>query len=377
MEAHDAGTQDPAPRVPHMSAAGPVRAGAGPVTTAMQLGAIASLRGAWQGRGFNAIWRPDNTQPPENSQIRRFLELNKTTETFEFRVIPGVVPNRGVATQPDLSLFGMHYLQRVTDADLPPFSTAGQALHIEPGLFMNVPPSQVPAVPATIVRLASIPHGVSLLMQGDAPSPTPVDGPPQIPDVYPIPELPAFNPPANALGLGIQPTDIPAPGGDGLEHIVPEVDITQDGVGSQSNGPYPPEFQGFINDPNSILRSDIADEDVLGHIAISLSTAPVSNSIGNIPFLGIPNPPQAQNPTTPNAFVSSARATFWIEWVRINNRHPGNVPPRPQDNAGAGLVHFPGVPQFLQLQYSQLSILIFNGVLWPHINVATLRLTAG
>ena len=27
---------------------------------------------------------------------------------------------------------------------------------------------------------------------------------------------------------------------------------------------------------------------------------------------------------------------------------------------------FPGQPTFLQLQYSQLSILIFNGVVWPH-----------
>ena len=42
-----------------------------------------------------------------------------------------------------------------------------------------------------------------------------------------------------------------------------------------------------------------------------------------------------------------------------------------------GIDPFPGKPTFVQLQYSQLSILIFNGVLWPHINVATLRLSAG
>ena len=39
-------------------------------------------------------------------------------------VIAGVVPNRGVANQPDLNLFGLHYLQQVSDADPPPFSTA-------------------------------------------------------------------------------------------------------------------------------------------------------------------------------------------------------------------------------------------------------------
>jgi hypothetical protein len=367
---------NPAPRA-HMSASGPVRFAADPVTTGLQLGPLAPLAGSWAGTGFNQIWRPDNNQPPQNSQIRRFLELNLTNETFQFDVIPGVVPNRGVATQPDLNLFGLHYLQQVSDADPPPFSTAGQALHIEPGLFMNVPASQVPANPASIVRLASIPHGVSLLFQGPAPSATPVPGPPTIPPIFPIPELPTFSPPANALGLGIQPTDIPSPGGDGAEHIVPEVNITTDVIGSQSNGPYPAEFQGLVNDPNSLLRTAIANQHILGTITIQLSTENVANSIGNIPFLGIPNPAQAQNPTTPNAFVSSARATFWIEWVRIDNAHPGNRPPGNGNGNGHGHGPFGDQATFLQLQYSQLSILIFNGVLWPHINVATLTLSHG
>jgi hypothetical protein len=38
---------------------------------------------------------------------------------------------------------------------------------------------------------------------------------------------------------------------------------------------------------------------------------------------------------------------------------------------------FWGQPTFLQLQYSQMVILIFNGVLWPHVTVATLTLSAG
>jgi hypothetical protein len=368
---------NPAAPTPHMSASGPARLGADAATTALQLGPLAPLACSWQGAGFNTIWRPDNTQPPENSQIRRFLELNLTNDSFNFQVIPGVVPNRGVANQPDLSLFGLHYLQPVSDADKPPFATAGQALHIEPGLFMNVPPSQEPANPASIVRLASIPHGVSLLMQGPTPSATPVPGPPNIPAVFPIPELPAFAPPAGALGLGIQPTDIPPPGGDGLEHVVPEVDVVNDVVGSQSNGPFPAEFQGFINDPNSMLRTAIAGQDILGTITIELSTAAVTNSIGNIPFLGTPNAAQAQNPTTPNAFVSSARAVFWIEWVRTVGRHPGNQPPVLPGGIPTRLQSFPGQPTFLQLQYFQLSILIFNGVLWPHINVGTLTLSHG
>jgi hypothetical protein len=144
-----------------------------------------------------------------------------------------------------------------------------------------------------------------------------------------------------------------------------------------SDHDHPAEFQGLINDPNSLLRTAIADQHILGTITIQLSTENVANSIGNIPFLGIPNPAQAQNPTTPNAFVSAARATFWIEWVRIENEHPGNKPPGNSNGNGHGYGAFPDQPAFLQLQYSQLSILIFNGVLWPHVNVATLRLSHG
>ena len=86
-----------------------------------------------------------------------------------------------------------------------------------------------------------------------------------------------------------------------------------------------------------------------------------------------------QPKSTPNAFVYSASATFWIEWVRDLDK-----PPIPLDEG-------PGEPclpvrelepywehsTHLQLQYSQLVILIFNGVLWPHVTVATMTLSDG
>jgi hypothetical protein len=368
-----------------MGASGPPRFGAGAIRTALQLGPLASLPGVWKGKGFNAIWRPDNEQPPENSRIKRFLELNLTSETFHFEVIPGVVPNRGFATQPDLGLYGLHYLQRVTDADAPPFSTAGQALHIEPGLFMNVPASAVPLNKPSIVRLATIPHGVAVLMQGPTPDTTPKPGPPHIPSVYPIPGLPTFNPSSGALGLGIQPVDVSATGGAGAEHVVPEVDIANDLAGSQSNGPYPAEFQGFVNDPNSVLRQAISGQEVLGSIAIELSTEGVGSGIENIPFLGIANPSEPENPVTPNAFVHSAAATFWIEWVRTPSDHPLAQPvhtavaaaPGAAGDVSRSIDPFFDQPTFLQLQYTQTVILIFNNVLWPHVTVATLTLSAG
>ncbi len=368
---------------------GPPRFQQGAITTALQLGPLASLAGSWKGTGFNAIWRPDNPgSQPLGGQTKRFLELNLTSETLDFHVIPGAVPNRGLNPQTDLNLYGLHYLQRVSDADPPGFSTSGQALHIEPGFFMNVPASTSPPNGPTIVRLASIPHGVTVVMQGPNPGTAPVLHPPVIPPIYPIPGLPTFTPASPALGLGIQPTELAAPAGTGAEHIVPEVDIANDVAGSQSNGPYPASFQGFINDPNSVLRNAIVGQDILGFIQIDLSTTAVSSSIGNIPFLGLADPDLAFSPIAAaaipaNAFVHSASATFWIEWVRWERRpvhHPGGLRRMLEGDeydALRAIEPFWPEPTYLQLQYSQMVILVFNGVLWPHVTVATLRLSSG
>lgn len=139
-------------------------------------------------------------------------------------------------------------------------------------------------------------------------------------------------------------------------------------------------FQGYVNDPNSLLREAILGQDILGTITISLSTDGVGSGIENIPFLGIGNLAQLENPANPNAFVSSAMATFWIEWVRLR----GGIEPLPSPGGhsqpGRPVLEvepFWPEPTFLQLQYSQVPILVFNGVLWPHVNVATLTLSAG
>ncbi len=362
--------------VKHTGSYVPPRFQQGPITTALNLGPLASLPGSWRGNGFNAIWRPDNPESePVGGQIKRFLELNLTSETFDFHVIPGVVPNRGLNPQTDLSLYGLHYLQRVSDADLPPFSTAGEALHIEPGLFMNVPASQTPENPASIVRMASIPHGVTVLMQGPTPSSVAVPGPPTIPPIFPLPEFPAFVPMPPPDGLGIQPVNLPVQQPP-VEHQIPEVTLSNDVAGSQSNGPYPPSIpQSYVDDPNVVLRNAIASQDILGTITINLDSTAASAEIANIPFLG--NLANTYNaPFAANAFVESARATFWIEWVRV----PGYPPVKKPDCIDSELLRIePFWPErtYLQLQYSQVVILVFNKVRWPHVTVATLTLSAG
>jgi hypothetical protein len=279
----------------------------GPLTTALQLGPLAFLNGSWRGPGFNAIWRPHNQQSdPVGNVTKRFLELNLTDDSFHFQVIPGVVPNRGLDPQNDLSLYGLHYLQRTSDADPAPSplvnpqgysQTAGQALHIEPGLFMLVPAStqadtdDTPIVnKKSIVRMGSVPHGTTVLMQGPSPDSAPKPGKPHIPELtpftgypgvtaasfppYTVPADPAPVPPGpNPPGIGIQPVTL-----DGGPHFVPEINIALDTLvpPSLSSGPFPAHFQDFINDPNSVLRDAIKDMDILGHIEIHLTTDTLS-----------------------------------------------------------------------------------------------------
>jgi hypothetical protein len=393
----------------------PARTGAGPITTAQHLGALALLAGSWRGTGFSVMWRPDNPQSqPVGGATKRFLQLNLTSETLDFHVIPGQVPNRGLAPQTDLELYGLHYLQRVSDNDPPPYENAGQALHIEPGLFMNVPASN--NYPHdTIVRMGSIPHGVTVLMQGDKPPRKPVTGAPHIPAIYPIADLPTFipTPPPNGYGdygLGIQPVDVPQPPPPPPtppppppvgypEHIVPEVVVDNDNesgtapLGSmytpteQSNSPiapivpggpgFPAAFQNYINDPNQVLRDAIAGQDILGTVTLNLSTREVKRSIAQIPFLGNPDDPK-DVANTDNAFVHSATATFWIEWVKV----PGYPQydhhlERDEGDPLREIEPYLGERTYLQLQYSQTVILVFNQVFWPHVTVATLTLSAG
>lgn len=388
-----------------------------PIEMLLNLGPLAPLAGQWIGTGFNSIWRPDNTGDP-NFQVRRFLQLNRTAETLAFDVISSPIPNRGVANQPDITIYGLNYLQKVkdNDTDIPDFPNAGEDLHIEPGLFLNVPQSggptvdnsldgsvSVPLTPASIARLATIPHGVSVLMQGNASNAVLTLGAPDIPAIYPIADISriytdfpgyslaqgtAFSTqyasfPAAQLGLGIQPSNVPA---QALKlgtvvHTVPENTLINDipypnSQMAQSNGPFPSEWQDYVNDPNVLLRRANHHKTILGFIPITLATASPA-AISQIPFLGIADP--ALEPTTTdlpagqsNAFVHSATATFWIEWVKADEHLHG--PHQPYHSKGLeGLNPFPNESTYLQLQYTQTVILNFNEVLWPHVSVATLR----
>ncbi len=280
------------------------------------LGPLALLPGTWKGRGFNQIWRPFH-----GSQDR-FLELNETIETLEFEEIPGDIPNRGFL-QADINLHGIRYLQQIQDAHVlgPNHKLAG--IHIEPGMWISTPPTSDPKDPATVARLANIPHGTSLVAQGTG---TSHNGAPEIQTV------------------SITPFVIGNPGN--------KVQFPESNLGTPSQfrtppGDIPHVTQAMVDNPNSVLTKAIAGQTTISTTTLRVSTRvlnpPTSGGgTSNIAFLKGAN-------DGPNADAVQVDAIFWIEIVR---------------EAGGAIKH--------QLQYSQTVLLNFNGLSWPHVTVATL-----
>lgn len=141
------------------------------------------------GTGYNTIWRPrsnDPIKPVVAGSGDDVLELNLTAETMAFSKSLGDVPNRGVTDQKDLTLKGISYVQRVGAFENPDTGSNDSpnpvGIHFEPGLFMFVPQSDnnPKGQPATINRMASVPHGTTVNAQGVAPSSTQRAGKPNL-----------------------------------------------------------------------------------------------------------------------------------------------------------------------------------------------------
>ena len=275
---------------------------------ASPLGPLAGLAGKWTGRGFNVIWRPNHTPNQD-----RFLELNVTSEQLELTAISGPIPNRGLF-QPDINMFGLTYLQQISDANL----KAG--LHIEPGLWAAVPKTSNPNVGPTVVRLASIPHGTAIVVQGTA---TTAAAGPSIPNI------------------GIKPFAIGQPN---ATNDFPEQTLTNH-TNFRTSGPgLTGVTQAMVNNPNTVLHSAIA-----GQHFTSTTTLHVSSTDSPVPGGGTANTAFLKGGAQgPNAVAATVTATFWLETLQ-------------------------GQSVATQLQYSQTVLLNFNGLSWPHITVGTLR----
>jgi hypothetical protein len=368
------------------------------VTLGANLGPLSDFAGTFAGQGFNTIFRPDSTKtptpmpgpinttdPPDN-----VLELNLTQETLSFSDNLGSIPNRGHANQADAFLNGVPYVQSINDVT----TGAAVGIHFEPGIWLSVPATTNPTEPVTVARMASIPHGTTIEAQGIA--------------------LPAI-----AGKPTISPVDItPFTGGNPAGTIKFQNQtvtnkttrrIPQDLTALNAAGKI---TQPILDDPNTVLRNQIANQTITQTIVILISTKPGSplprgplpagnnpsspgfgGGSSNIAFLvGQATPPPGGGPNT-NANAFQMDAVFWIETVVYDVQ----VPPLPAGTPPVVLhpvqTNVPVVPSFLaaipfvpgkgfaggvvkvattQIQYSQKVVLDFNGLTWPHVSVASL-----
>jgi len=356
-----------------------------PVTvTPAPLGPLGAFTGNWIGSGFNTIFRPNSKKTPTGpfpvppmGPDESVLELNLTSESLSFAPNLGSITNRGVDDQEDIFLNGVPYLQFINDVTTLP--TRG--IHFEPGIWLSVPATTTPKEGVTLARMASIPHGTTISAQGTFVNKA---GKPLIAavDITPFDACTGERAPPFAFPSLVATKNNTFRLPQDLAPFIAAGTITQ----------------AMLNDPNTVLRNQIANQNISETICIDISTAPTAPLFGgglaDIAFLLGVNPPPA-DALGPNAHTVLMRATFWIETVVYQIE----VPPISAGDAPLVLYpvqtnpRIPLVPRFLvsipyvegkrfaggtitmfttQIQYSQEVILNFSGKSWPHVSVASL-----
>jgi hypothetical protein len=336
--------------------------------------------GDFAGNGFNTIFRPDSTATPTQlpnpvppgTPRDNVLELNLTSENLSFSKSLGSVPNRGTGAQADAFLNGVPYLQTVSDTTIHGESVP---IHFEPGMWIHVPSTTIPPLGETVARMASIPHGTTIEAQGLVAPAKP--GPPTIAVVDITPFSIGSNPPNKIRFTSQNAADKNTPRiPQDLSPFVTRGTITQ----------------AMLDDPNSLLRAHISKQNIISTTTMFISTAPpppvglFGGGTDNIAFLlGQPNA------AAPNAQAPQMTAVFWIETVEETLEvlpfraagHPFIIKAEPSIS-GQRVAKFSVTPpvdvdrpreikvRFTQIQYSQIVLLNFATLTWPHVSVNTL-----
>jgi hypothetical protein len=341
------------------------------------LGFLADLAGTWTGTGFNLIARPDR-----DGGSPLFLELNRTIETLTFTPISSNIPNRG-SLDKAITLFGLTYQQTVMDA-----VTKG-ALHIEEGMWVHVPSLDQnvgePNEKQSIFRIGTIPHGNSLLAQGNAITVPSLPGntfdpnavnpattaPFAVGEPMPLPGTLGRFPPYNLGDLSPAAVNFRTPSGDSPATPLPVAIL---GV----------PMQDVIDNPTLLLTAALAGQHIESMVVLNVATA--ASQLRLLPNPDNTDPPPTEDILAPvgggggvenipflqrNADAATVFATFWIEKLKTGN------------------------DTTLQLQYVQTVFLNFPivtktsapedppqfsigpNLTWPHVSVATLTKVFG
>lgn len=306
------------------------------------LGPLKLLPGKWKskGKGWNMIALPFNNAPNPPDGFNYRVLMNQYDEELNFTFIDSGVPNRGLLqpgnTEFDQLLVTLDYQQsihQVVAEDFPVSTVAGGpglAIHHEPGLWLYMRNLRTEDI--DIARLATIPHGNSLLSLGDS-------------EVQK--GMPAI-PPINGLPIGrFEDLDSGSYDFNDDPYLKPyKKFINQPFKGNVTSAAFP----GFSpKDMNEILRYENQYVKIAKTTTLSVDTKRAKAGVVNIPFV------------VREAEPVSMRSTFWIQ--ELKEKGPDGKPK-------------------LRMQYSQVVMLNFfrpredqlpGRATWPHISINTLE----
>jgi hypothetical protein len=297
-----------------------------PKSRASDLGPLTLLPGKWTnapnllGRGWNMI-----ALPFAGADIDYRLLVNQYNEELEFFLVDENVPNRGIersngmTVQTDQLVVTVDYEQDIDQIKSADFPVSGQAggpglpIHHEPGLWLYKKDQVEDGL--DIARLASIPHGDSVLALGRSRQ---FDGPPTIPAV-------------NGLPIGVS-HDLNG------KYLAPYKHFHE------------PPFENLFDPtiPHKLLEGANKDVTVKRTTELEVDTTLATGRIANIQFV------------TKHANATTMKSTFWIEEL-VETTEAGAPRLRMQYLQVVMLEFFPrrdGVPGLIQ---------------WPHVSINTLE----
>lgn len=305
-----------------------------PIENDPELGPLKLLPGVWksQGRGWNMIALPFASAP---SPLNYRLLLNQYDEELAFTLVDKAVANRGIQPQPpgpavesDQFIVTLDYQQKINQVVAEDFPVSGDAgapgigIHHEPGLWLFMTNETTDDI--NIARLASIPHGDSVLALGKFAE---SNGPSAIPAV-------------NGLPVGVnQNIDV-------NPYLAPYKHFHDNPFKGDVTAPGFPGFDPTA--PHKLLELANQGVNIVRTTTLPVDTTTPTGGISNIPFI------------VKQANAASMTSTFWIQELDEKDAH--------------------GTPK-LRLQYLQVVLLDFfprkdglpGPIRWPHVSINTLE----